>query len=335
MKTLLATVMLAALLAPAAHAQSKTGTTFGAFLLIEPNARVAAMGNAGASLYDGIGSAYYNPAAVAAADRVSVDFTQVEWFAGIQYSHVAAVMPMGTRGNLFGTVTSLNSGDIDVRTVLEPLGTGERYRVSDVALGLGWAKQISLRFSAGVQVSYVQESIWSTSASTMVVSVGTLYRMSKDGLHIGSSLSHFGTNARFDGRNLRVTFDGDPDRTGDNGTLPASQVTEAFAVPVVFRVGLGKPFAIGSASRLNVAVDAFHPSDNSESVSFGAEWVLRDVLALRAGYQNLGLEDSEVGLTAGVGVKGRLTDYRYHLDYAWADQGRLDASHRMSVGVTF
>ncbi len=67
----------------------------------------------------------------------------------------------------------------------------------------------------------------------------------------------------------------------------------------------------------------------------GAEWSLKDMLALRAGYQNLFLEDSEVGLTAGFGVKGRVTDYRYHLDYAWADQGRLQDSHRVSVGVSF
>ena len=42
---------LVALLAPAtpAAAQSKTGTTLGQFLLIEPSARFTAMGNAGAA----------------------------------------------------------------------------------------------------------------------------------------------------------------------------------------------------------------------------------------------------------------------------------------------
>lgn len=335
MKKLLTALMLAAILASAAHAQNKAGTTFGAFLLIEPDARLAAMGNAGVSLYDGVGSAYFNPASTGAAETFGVQFTHVDWFAGITYDHVTAVLPMGTRGNLFGSVTSLNSGDIDVRTVASPLGTGERYTVSDVALGVGWAKQISLRFSAGVQVNYVQETIWHSSASTMVVNVGTLFRLSKDGLHIGSSLSHFGTNSQFDGRDLRVTFDGDPTRYGDNGTLPATQFTDRFAVPVLFRVGLGKPFRIGDASRLFVAADAIHPSDNSESVNLGAEWSLRDVVALRGGYQGLFLEDSEIGLTAGVGLKGRVTDYRYRLDYAWADQGRLQASHRLTVGVEF
>ncbi len=334
-RKLLTALMLAALTAGSAAAQSKTGTTFGSFLQIEPDARAAGMGNAGSTLYDGPGTLYYNPAAAASATTFGADFTHINWFAGIRYEHVAAVLPTASRGNLYATVTALNSGDIDVRTVSDPLGTGERYTVSDIALGLGWAKQISLRFSAGVQVNYVQETVWHSSASTMTINVGTLYRLSKDGLHVGASLSNFGTHTRFDGRDLRVTFDGDPTRNGDNGTLPASQFTDEFNLPVMFRVGVGKPFKVGESSRLLLAVDAFHPSDNSESISAGAEWSLKDMLALRAGYQNLFLEDSEVGFTAGLGVKGRVTDYRYHLDYAWADQGRLQDSHRVSVGVDF
>ena len=59
-------------------------------------------------------------------------------------------------------MTALNSGDIDVRTVDQPLGTGERYTVSNVALGLGYGRQITSRFAAGLQVNYVTERIWHT-----------------------------------------------------------------------------------------------------------------------------------------------------------------------------
>jgi len=51
----LACLAAALAMAPgAARAQSKTGTTVGTFLTIEPDARIAGMGNAGASLGDGL-----------------------------------------------------------------------------------------------------------------------------------------------------------------------------------------------------------------------------------------------------------------------------------------
>jgi long-subunit fatty acid transport protein len=88
---------------------------------------------------------------------------------------------------------------------------------------------------------------------------------------------------------------------------------------------------------LRLAVDAFHPSDNSESVSMGGEYQFRRTFAVRAGYQNLFQKDSEVGLTLGAGVQGKLNrkGAAYAVDYAWADQGRLNDTHRITVAIHF
>ena len=83
----------------------------------------------------------------------------------------------------------------------------------------------------------MQETIWHTSASTVTFSIGTLYRVSENGLRIGSSLSNFGTRAAFDGRDLRFTYDNVPGQNGDNSTLPGARFTDPFSVPVTFRVG--------------------------------------------------------------------------------------------------
>ncbi len=329
---LLAFVLLAA--GPAA-AQTKTGTTLGQVLLIEPSARIAGMGNAGVSLGDGLDAVYYNPAAIGQVTRVAATFTHSAWLADITYDYAAAGVPLGGWGTAFLSVTALQSGEMPVRTVSQPLGTGEQFSVSDIALGLGYGKQITERFAAGGQVSWLQETIWHTSASTVVMSVGTVYRISKNGLHIGSSLSNFGTQGRFSGRDLRVTFDEDPTRSGDNGALPAEQFTDNFPVPVLFRVGLGYPLRLSPDARMELVADAFHPADNNESVSAGAELTYHDLASVRLGWQNAFLKDSEVGLTAGGGVQGRFQTYDYRLDYAWADQGRLGSTHRISIGLMF
>ena len=257
------------------------------------------------------------------------------WIADITYDHVAGAMPLGKWGNGFMAITSLNSGDIQVRTVSSPLGTGEQYHVSDIAIALGFGREITDRFSAGVQVTYVQETIWHTSLSTATFSAGTMFRVSERGLHLGASLSNFGTQGRYSGNDLRVTYDNDPLIHGDNGQLPANVFTDAYSVPIVFRVGLGLPVALGPAMRLNLAADAFHPNDNTESLSAGAEFAYRNRFALRCGYQNAFQQDSEEGLTAGGGFEGNVQDYAYRLDYAWADHGRLGGTHRVSLGLTF
>lgn len=332
-----ALVVLAGLLTlpGTAAAQAKTGTTLGQFLMIEPSARFTAIGNAGVAAGLGLDGVYYNPAAAGRVARLEFQLTHIDWFAGIRYDYVAAAVPFRSWGTAFATVASLNSGEIDVRTVSQPLGTGERYSVSNVALGLGFARSISERFSAGLQVKYFQETVWHSSAGTVTFDVGTVYRIRPDGLHIGSSISNFGTSARFSGRDLRITYDGDPTRVGDNGALPGERFVQNYPVPVLFRVGIGLPWRPAPDWRIWTSVEANHPNSNPESVSGGVEATFRDLVAVRAGYQGLLKQDSEEGLALGTGIKGHLQSFDYRIDYAWTDHGRLGNVHRLTLGMLY
>ena len=331
----IAWIPLLVLAADEARAQSKTGTAIGDFLLIEPSARFTALGNAGVAADPDVDAVYFNPAAAGRIERLMLQFSHVDWLAGIRYDYAAAAIPFGKWGTGFGAVTSLNSGEIDVRTVSQPLGTGERYSVSDVAIGLGYSYAVSERFAAGLQVRYLQETIWHTSASTVTFDIGSLYAVSRSGLRIGSSITNFGTSARFSGRDIGITYDEDPTRYGDNGTLPGDRSTQDYPVPVLFRVGVAYPYRLSPDVQAWTVLSASHPSDNSESLSGGAELRYRNLLALRVGYQNLFKQDSEEGLAAGAGLSGRLPGFDYRIDYAWAGFGRLGDVHRLTLGCTF
>jgi hypothetical protein len=316
-------------------AQSKAGTTIGDFLLIEPSARIAGMGNAGATMYSEIQAVYYNPAAIGLLSNTGVQFSHIPWLAGISYNFAAAALPLGSFGNVYAGVTALNSGEIDVRTVEQEQGTGERYTVSDIAIGIGYGRQVSDRFSVGVQAFYLQETIWHSSLNAFALSVGTLYRISADGLHIGASISNFGTRGRYDGRDLRIKYDQNPEVYGDNGVLPGELVTGDFPLPVLFRVGVGLPVRIGEQNRLSFAVDALHRSDNTESMNFGVEWEFLQTLMLRGGYQDLFQQDAETGLTLGVGVRYAMDAVQLSFDYGWVDHGRLEKVNMLTLGVSF
>ena len=330
-----ATVLVLAVPAGPAFAQTKTGTTISQFLKIEPGARIAAMGNAAVALYDGIQSVYYNPAALGSLGGSAVQFTHSDWYAGITYDYGAFAQPVGGLGTLFASVTSLSSGDIDVRTVDQPLGTGEKYTVSNLAIGLGYGRQITSRFGAGIQLNYVSETIWHTSLDALTVTVGTVYLLSESGVRIGASISNLGTTSRYSGGDLAIQYDNNTDAHGDNSALPAEQYTDDFPVPILFRAGVSIPHRVTEDSKLLVQIDGFHPSDNTESVSGGAEWLLKETLALRAGYQHLFEEDSDLGFTLGAGLQGGLGDLLFQFDYAWADHARLDDTHRVTFVINF
>lgn len=316
-------------------AQSNTGTTFGQFTLIEPSARTAAMGGAGVTSSSEAMSSYYNPGALGAFQQSDLQFTYNSWFAGISLNYAVGAFQLGNIGTLLATVTQLSSGDIDVTTVEQPLGTGERYSVADLMLGLGYGLRITDRFTAGIQANYISERIWHNSAHAFGINIGTLYQLSEDGLRIGASLVNFGTKAHFSGTDLRIRYDLDPSRYGDNSSIPGEIMTDDFSLPVVFRVGIGYPLKLSESNTINIAIDALHPSDNSESLNLGAEYVFRSILALRVGYTSLYQTDSEYGLTAGGGLAWDGLGNLLRFDYAWASHKRLGAVQRVTLGFSF
>ena len=317
-----------------AAAQTKVGTTIGQFVAIEPSARIAAMGNAGVAVAEGIQAVYYNPAALGSLERTTFQFSHGVWFADIRYEYAAAALTFEDWGNFFFGVTALNSGEIEVRTVSQPLGTGELYSVQDVALGFGYGRQVTSRFAAGVQFEYVSESIWHSQLDAFGFSFGTTYRITESGLVLGASILHFGSKGGFSGNDLVIQYDADPDRYGDNSALPAAQATDTFYLPTVFRVGMTYPQPLSATSKLLLAVDAFHPNDNTEGMSLGWEWQWKDTLALRAGYQSLGQQDSELGPTAGIGLAGTIAARRFHVDYGWASHTVLPEIHRITFTLS-
>ena len=328
-------LLMAALVAStSAFAQTKSGTTFGQFLLIEPDAAIAAQGNVGATARQNAMAAYYNPGALGFQTASNAGFSHSTWLADIDYNYATVALKVGAASTVSLSVQSLSSGDIEVRTADQPLGTGERYSVEDLAIGLGFGRQFTDRFSAGAQIKYVQETIWRSSAQTVALDAGVIYELPFQAI-LGASISNFGLPTSFDGTDLRIRFDQDPDVFGDNDNLPAALETDEYALPVSFRVGMSVPMQMGD-SRVTLAADAYQPSDNSNSVSVGGEWTYADLISARAGYQDLFLEDGEGGLRLGGGLQYRVSGFDFSFDYAWADHGsRLGSTQRFTLGVGF
>lgn len=338
MKRSIFIMMVFVLLPPVSilFAQSKAGTTIAQFLKIEPSARAAALGNAGTSLFGEASALYYNPASLGRLEKIDAQFTYNKWLADINYNYAVVGVPLQGMGTLAIQMTSLNSGEMDVRTVEQPLGTGERFSVTNFALGLGYGMMLTDRVSVGLQMTYFQESIWHSSLTGFALNIGVQYQVEVDGLTIGAALMNFGPRAKYEGRDAYVNFDLDPKKFGDNDQLPAALRMDEWGLPTAFRVGMSYPVRFSKDYKLILTADAFHPNDNKESISLGGEFQLLDIFYVRGGYRNLFLEDLEGGAVLGGGVKASISGgYVIRFDYAWADYGRLDQAHRFTFGIGF
>jgi hypothetical protein len=286
-----------------------------------------------------ISNIFYNPASLGRMVGTDIQFTFNKWLADITYNYMAAGINLDGIGTFALVGTLLNSGEMDVRTVEKPLGTGERFSVNDLALGLGYGLMLTDRVSVGLQLNYISESIWHSSLSTFGLNFGVQYQVEKDGLTIGASVSNFGTRANYDGRDLYINYDFDPSKHGDNSKLPAELRTDYFNLPTLFRAGVSYTFNFDEDYKLLIAADAVHPNDNDQYLNIGGEFNLLHIFSIRCGYRNLYIPynpDAEGGLVLGGGVQTNFNETNnIRFDYAYADYGRLAEAHRLTISVGF
>lgn len=336
------TVILILGLASVSNAQlfrstSKVGTTAAQFLKITPGARAVAMGSALTAIDGDMYSAYYNPAGVArSTGNGQVVFNHASWLADMSYDFAAASLNIDGLGTIFATLTSFSVPEDKVRTFANPEGDGRYWDAGAIAIGMGYARQLTDRFSFGIQAKYIHESVWNTSSSAFAIDVGTLYETPFNGLKIGAAISNFGSTMQLSGRDIQFNYDPNDDIESGPNNIPAVYEMAEFNLPLTFRIGLSMDVFNSRFFRVTGALDAVHPNDNTEYLNSGLEFAYDEMFFVRAGYRSLYKDNSEEGLTLGGGIKYKLIDnLKIYLNYGYADFGRLKNVQFFDLGLIF
>ncbi len=318
---------------------SKVGTTAGEFLQIGVGPRAMAMGGAFVAASDDVTSLYWNPAGLAALTQGEVFFSHSEWLASIDFDYVGGAYRLGNLGTVGASITVLSVPEMIVRTEERQDGTGETFDAMDLAVGLSYGLAVTDRFSVGVTGKFIQQRIWHSTATGYAFDLGTRFRTDFfGGLTIGATLYNFGTDMRMNGRDLRAFVDSSPGEFGDNDRLPANFDVDAWSLPLNFQIGVSSQPINSRMHQLTVSADALHPSSNYESVNVGFEYGFMQRFFVRGGYQSMFLQDSEGGISGGIGARlplfyeGGVGD----VGYAYRSVGsRLGGVHLVSLGISF
>lgn len=316
---------------------TKVGTTAAQFLKVGAGARAMAMGGAYTAVSDDIYAAYWNPAGIAGSEgNGQAAFNHTSWLADITYDYAAGSLNIPEVGTLFATLTSLGVPEDKVRTFDYPEGDGRYWNASSIAIGAGFARKLTDRFSIGFQAKYIQENIWNTSAVGFALDVGTYYVTPFNDLVIGASISNFGSKMKLDGRDIQ--FNTDPNGTSNSGpnNIPSLYAMDQYDIPLMFKIGLSMDVVKSRFFRVKAAVDANHPNDNNEYVNTGLELAYDNMLFVRGGYRALFLNDSEQSYTFGGGINYEVAPgLKVVFNYAYANYGRLKNIQYIDLGIVF
>ena len=86
--------------------------------------------------------------------------SHTEWFADISHDFAGIIYPLSSSDIIALNVIALNTAEQEVTTVSQPDGTGIYYDVSDLAIGLSYARELTDRFSVGLTIKYIQQNLY-------------------------------------------------------------------------------------------------------------------------------------------------------------------------------
>lgn len=317
---------------------TKRASTAATFLEIAVGARAVGYGGAFVSVSNDASALYWNVGGIPQLSKNEVTAVHTSWLADTKFSYAGLVLPLGDAGTLGFSFTALSMDDMKVRTIELPDGTGEMFNAQDLSIAISYGRYLSDRFSIGVTVKYIQQTIWHMNSSSVAFDIGTIFKTDLlGGMRIGAAMTNFGMPMELSGRDTRYFIRVDDTKLGSNEKIPVNIETDSWDLPLLFQIGISTEAFKNETYQLTVAVDALHPNNDKESINVGFEFGFQDLLFIRGGYNALFLQDAEGGLSFGVGLNSNMvfSETIVQFDYGYKNFGRLKNIHAFGATIKF
>ena len=333
--------LFALLLALPASAQDRVGTTAATFLTLGTGARGQSVGHAYTASATGADALFWNPAGAARrgsdGNLGNVFLTQHEWVADIQYNAAGVTVPVGL-GVLGVSLSSVQYGRQEVRTELQPEGTGDTFGANDFSFGVTYSRPLTEAFYFGGTAKVVRQSIWDMSATGVAADFGISLDTGFNGLTLAASIQNFGSKMEMGGINAQRFIDIDEGNGGNNENVTAELDMARWDMPLSFRFGASAPIVRAAGVELRVLADAQQTNDNVLNADVGGllSYDAGPVgLELRAGYRDAGVETVDNHLSFGGGVRAEVGGYSVGADIAYVPFELLGSATLIDLRVGF
>jgi len=316
-------LIIAMFTTPAFSQLKKVAQTGLQFLKIETGARAAAMGGAMTLTGFDAFAVFYNPAGLAKMNNdLNFMASHTQWIADIVYNSFSAAYTYGDWGTFAVHGILPDYGDIPGAQVANNaqgyVKTGN-IDVGAYAFGVSYARNLSNKFSIGGTMKYVGQNLGESTLNTgkevknevsgLAFDFGTIFYPGWESFGFGMSIRNFSKEFEYE--------------------------KESFELPLTFNIGVSMNvmdlFDMPDQTLL-LAVDAVHPRDYTERIKFGAEYLLMDMIAVRAGYKtNHDIES----FSGGLGFIYEASGMNFHIDYSYSEIEFFDAVNRFTFGFSY
>jgi len=306
-------------------AQEKLAQSGFQFLNEGTNGRASAMGDAFTTMEGASTVLLYNPAGLARITSFAdLSVSWNKWIADIKYNSVTfSLAPHEALYGVFGlSFIWIDYGEF-LGTMFWNNDKGyidtENFSPRAMAVGFGYGKRLSDKFSIGGQIKYVTQTsgksvipddvsgsglkVKKYSLSVTAFDFGTIYNTGFKSLKFGMSVRNFSQEIKYE--------------------------QEGFQLPLTFRIGLSMnlmDFMEKYAPHHSVllAIDAVHPRDHNEFICLGLEYTFMNIFSLRTGYVST---QSEYSFSYGLGIE----QFGLTIDYAYIPFGVFNDVQKITV----
>lgn len=332
MNRLFTIALLVFLAVPTAQAQllptlggERAGTSGFQFLKVPVDARGAALGESVVADANDVSALIWNPALAARLPGLQAGFHHTAYFVDVTLDFVGVTYRLPAGITLGGSLQTMNSGEMKVTTEFEPSGTGETFRLIDVAAGLTWSQQLTDLFTYGITTKYIQESVAGLTASSVVFDLGVHYMVGSTGARMAVAVRNFGFDGRPEGELSRPVIANDPIRIESE--------FEAMTPPTTFHLGFAYDILDDAGGNsLTALAQLNNPNDNAEYWTLGAEYGFNSMFFLRAGYR-FGVEEIDAP-SLGAGIHLPVAGRSLNIDYGFNRMARLGNVHRFGLTIS-
>ena len=301
--------------------QSKVGTTAAQFLGIGIGSKAMSMAGAFTSIADDPSCMYWNPGAIANINNTKMQFLKSDWLLDTQWYYSGYVKKIDNNSAIGFNLFYLDYGEEERTTVYDQDGAGDYWTANDLSLGIYYGMKLTNKFSFGGGFKYIKQSIYNESVSNLGIDLGLLYHNYIHKYRLGVSISNVGTDMRLEGNDLYYNCDLDEQNQGNNDNITCIIKTDDFPLPIFYRTGFSKDIDINSRLYYTGSIDWVIPSDDVEYINIGSEFNYNNRAFARIGYRQIGKDDSEEGLTFGIGANWFIGGKNLNINYTYHDFG--------------
>jgi hypothetical protein len=283
------------------------------FLRTSTGARPMAMGDAYVGGYGDASVIGYNPAGLAGLKNHTALFTYLNHYADFQGGYVGYGRVLSENRILAAGIAYMNYGRMEW-TDITGANTGSS-SPGDFLFQASYAGTTEKGICYGISAKYIRSQIEQYSADAMAVDAGLFYRIEKEKMNIGLSVTNLG-------RSL------------------TAYIHEKENLPLAYRLGLTKTLAhLPLTLYFQLTRYQFQESDLLGGLywALGGEFQISERFNLRWGYNSIGREqkvwsdkDRFTGISLGFGTAVN----RFIIDYAAAFHGVLGSTHQFTVYMT-